>query len=81
MIDACLVFQKPLHHFPPFLLQTISRPLPSRPVVPIIGIPDVPFLAVQIGVYPGTFFGMDILGDVVRSIPIPAAFVPKGQEQ
>src|SRR4051794_31286465 len=54
----------------PFLLEGSVGAAPARPAVPVIGVRQVAFAPMQVGVHPGAVGAADILREPVRAVPV-----------
>lgn len=75
LIPGCFI--KCLGDGGPFLLQASLKHRPSRLTVPVTGVANIPFLAVQVGMHPGTHVGMIILGTGMGCFPVAVGIVPE----
>lgn len=75
LIPGCFV--ESLGDGGPFLLQTSLKHTSPRLTVPVASVANIPFLAVQVGVHPGTHAGMIILGTGMCSFPVALGIMPE----
>ena len=61
----------------PLILEGTIRSLFTCPVVPIISIPGVAFLAVEVGMNPSSIAVGAVLNNLVRFFPISLSVVPQ----
>lgn len=66
--------------FPLFVQRTFRGEGLSCTPVPVSSIPLVSFLPMKIGMYPVSFLGPYILGDIVRALPIAPGLIPHRQQ-
>jgi len=62
---------------PPFVFKFTIRNLTLGPPVPVSGIGEVAFLAVQIGVHPRSVCAAFLLHDLMRTVPVTVRVLPQ----
>ena len=65
----------------PLGLQASAALGPAGPVIPVAGVSEIPFLAVQVGMNPRAGRVLDFLGGFVRRGPVAARVVPQREQR
>ena len=65
----------------PLVVERSRRGRLAGAAIPVAGVADVAFLAVQVGVDPGALGGLDVLGDAMGAVPVAGGVVPQRTDQ
>src|SRR5688572_1832201 len=78
LVSRITPFEEPAHQRFPFLLESPFRPLGPGAGVPVVGVREITFLAVEIGVHALGGPAALRLHDLVRALPVAPCVVPQG---